>query len=81
MNAEAEDAVQTEQVENREKLSEAHANVAALSGVLEPLGIDLTGELEAAGVNMDAEGGVAALLAFLDANAERYLSAASARSP
>ena len=81
VNAEAEEAVQTEQIENREKLSEAHGNVAALSGALEPLGIYLTRELEAAGVNLDVEGGVAAFLAFLDANADRYLAAANARSP
>lgn len=81
VNAEVDDAVQTEQIANREKLSETRGNVAALSGVLELLGIDLTGELEAAGVNLDVEGGVAALLAFLDANADRYLAAANGRSP
>ena len=81
VNAEAEEAVQTEQFENREKLSEAHGNIVALSGALEPLGIELTRELETAGVNLDAEGGVAALLVFLDVNADRYLAAASARSP
>jgi hypothetical protein len=81
VNAKAKEAVQTEQVENREKLSEAHGNIVALSGALEPLGIDLTSELETAGVNLDAEGGVAAILVFLDVNADRYLAAASARSP
>lgn len=81
VNAAAENALQDEQVENHEKLSEAHRNVAALSGVLEPLGIDLARELGAAEVNLDTEGGVSALLAFLDANTERYLSAANARSP
>ena len=81
VNAKIKEAVQTEQVENREKLSEAHGNIAALSGALEPLGIDLTSELETSGVNLNAEGGVAAFLTFLDANADRYLAAASARSP
>jgi len=71
----------TEVKENTEKQAEALQHIKTLSSALSNIGINLSAELQAAGIDPEAEGGVEAFTRFLDQNAERYLETALARSP
>jgi hypothetical protein len=69
------------QTENIDLQVEAVQNIAKLRQELSKIGVDIDAELERAGINFEAEGGVAAFTRFLDQHAARYLDAAKSRSP
>ena len=67
--------------ESAEIADERMQHIKTLSSALSGIGINLSVELQAAGIDPEAEGGVEAFTRFLDQNAERYLETALARSP
>lgn len=69
------------QTENIDLQAEAVQNIATLRQELSKIGVDIDGELERAGIDFEAEGGVTAFTRFLDQHAARYLDAAKVRSP
>ena len=69
------------QTENIDLQAEAVQNIARLRQELSKIGVDIDAELERAGIDFEAEGGVPAFTRFLDQHAARYLDAAKSRSP
>lgn len=67
--------------ENIDQHAEAVQNIARLRQELSKIGVDIDAELERAGIDFEAEGGVTAFTRFLDLHAARYLDAAKSRSP
>jgi hypothetical protein len=75
------DTVIAEGNENTEQQAEAVQNIARLRLELSKIEVDIDAELERAGIDLEAEGGVVAFTHFLDQHAARYLDAAKSRSP
>ena len=75
------ETVIAEDNENTEQQAEALQNIARLRQELSKIGVDIDAELERAGVDFEAEGGITAFTHFLDQNAARYLDTAKNRSP
>mgnify|MGYP005989725095 CR=1 FL=1 len=66
---------------NTEQQAEVIQNIARLRQELSKIEVDIDAELERAGIDFEAEGGVTAFTHFLDQHAARYLDAAQNRSP
>lgn len=75
------DTVIAEGHKNTKQLAEVIQNIARLRQELSKIGVNIDAELERAGIDFEAEGGVAAFTRFLDQHAARFLDAAKIRSP
>ena len=73
--------VEDAQAEDNEITDERIQHIASLQAALNDIGINLETELQSAGIDPEAEGGVEAFTKFLEQNAARYLEAAKTRSP